>query len=50
MKKLFVILLTGCLLLSLAACGSTPSATPDPSNPGQPSVPVIEKDQNFSFT
>lgn len=55
MKKLFAILLSVCLLLSLAACGGE-TAPADNSNAGnagnaaQSAAPSYTKDQNFSFT
>lgn len=53
MKKIWMIALALCLVLSLAACGSTPAATPDATNSGgseQATVPSVAADQNFSFT
>ena len=53
MKKTIVIALALCLLLILAACGSTEPAavTPSAGNPSQQeTVPSVAADQNFSFT
>lgn len=48
MKKLLTILLAACLLLSLAACGSTPADTT--GNGDQPTTPSFSAEENFTFT